>query len=541
MKKIVTIVAVLLLVACLACLLVACNHEGMDFEDAEITVTNFSPAKLATSDMVSEVSALEGLTFVKKNNANTLLLFKKVVNEKERFTLYNIVTDTILVSDSNNSFTLYSYGENSFYTRSALDTMGDYRTSLYDANGNVISFYDSYGTEQYTYVSSAIPTVEHLTLDVFSFANNYYRVDHDKDAIKRIRTKAPLSDYNYYFYKNYTDDYYYQIESSRVLVFNKNLQLVTTYYPQGSYDDITISVLADGNLLVQTVLGLMDEDKNYTYISDGRKYEMKTYIYDVEDKDAVEKEFNYLIVSSDPAKMSEQDFKLNADNIAVLYPIEDERLLDGNNDKMVVSLSNKLRIQGRLDKMIDNQVPGTTFTTLNEYLVYTTSEGNTLVKSDGTVIGTVNNLNKNKRNDTFFAVGGKIYNYNLDFLYDFDANGYSDVLWMNNSLILAKVVDDKTVYFRYDTSMVSPTQITMSSTNFVGLFGSKYVYSIAGTVDEKTVYTYYNDGGEMINGFPTSCSMGCIAVNDEKAFYLYYGHVHDDVTDTDVVRYYRLA
>ena len=153
----------------------------------------------------------------------------------------------------------------------------------------------------------------------------------------------------------------------------------------------------------------------------------------------------------------------------------------------------------------------------------------------------MNNVNDNKRNDSFFAVGGKIYNYSLDFLYDYAANDYTDVLWMNNAVILSKVVDAKIVYFRYDTSMISPAQITISSTNFVEVSGSKYIYAIAGTLNDKTFYTYYNDGGELVNGFPTSSQMTRVAQNEKKQMFFYSATVHDSLTDSDIVHYYRLA
>ena len=539
MKKIVIITAIVLVVACLFGVLVACSStKGLTFKKAEIGV-DYTPKMTVASSNVSEVSDLARWSYDWNENG-ILVVATKYVEDANHYALYNVKTATTLISDTTDEINTYSNGTNAFYTRSAKDVLTQkYRTTLYDAKGTEIKYLDAASAEQGAFISQNVPEVNHVTLDVYSFADNYFRVTEDGDGVERIGRKSDLVSFNYNFSDdyNFNDKYYYQIQGNRAYIFDKSLNLVTAHYVTGDYDSLRIYVMENGNLLVQTTLELMDEDKNYTYIYEGKKYEMKTYIVDAEDGDVTEKKFEYRIGNFVSASaLKGEGITVDAENVAYLYPIEDERLSMNNNDCMVVSITNKLKVKGRFDQMINGQIPGSAFETVNGYLIYRTAAGNKLVKTNGEEVGYIAYETKN---DSFFSKNGKFYNFELAMIFDYNTEGYSIVRWMNNSVILSKVVEDKTYYYRFDTSMTTPKQITTSTTNYHNI--SNYIYAISTVVDAKTVYTYYNEKDEVLSALPSTALVTLRANNADEECAIFTASIYSPEQDAWFTHFYRVG
>ena len=376
MKKIISVIAVILVLTCLIGVFAACSSSGgISFRRAKIKIDHTAPAVLATGNL-AEVTPLLGTTAQNTSPNDVLVLTGRQTDQATLFSLYNVETGTMLATDTTDTFTLYAYGDNAFYLRSSLNpATNKYATTLYNAKGEAIKFIDEAGAEQESYVSNGIPAVQNVTMDVYSFADNYFRIDDDSYAISRIRRMPALSDFAY----NFTDSgekYYYQININqrRALIFDKNLDLVTSYYVHGSFNNLSINVMQSGDLLVQTTTNLMAEEKTYTYIQNGVKVLLKTFIVDAKKGTESEKKFDY-VVQNLFAVSEDDDVVVKADNVATLAPIENERLLSGVNDVMCVSLSNSLTIKGRFDQMIDNQTPGNFPDSINGYLILRTPMG----------------------------------------------------------------------------------------------------------------------------------------------------------------------
>lgn len=531
MKKSISVIAVVLVLACLVGVFAACSSNGgISFKRAKIKIDHTAPAVLTTANL-AEVTPLLGTMNQNTSPNDVLLLTGRQTEQATLFSLYNVETGAMLATDTTDTFTLYAYGDNAFYLRSTLNpATNKYATTLYNAKGDAMKFIDETGAEQEAYVSDGIPAVQNVTMDVFSFADNYFRMDDDSYAISRIRRMPVLSDFAYNFTDS-GDKYYYQISvgQRRALIFDKNLDLVTSYYVHGSFNNLSIFVLQDGDLLVQTTTNLMAEEKTYTYIQNGVKVLLKTYVVDAKKGTATEKKFDYLVQNL-VAVSEDDDVLVNADNVAVLAPIENERLLNNANDVMCVSLTDSLTIKGRFDQMIDNQTPGNFPDSINGYLILRTPMGRKLVTTDGKVIGDFSYQNYN---ETLFSKGGKLYSFDLKMVLDYTKEGYVIESWMNRSVILSKNTTAGKVYYRINAEMSEPKAISAANDPVYVL--SDYFYAVRTATATGFSYAYYNENDEVLTGIPTDSLASVVASNGDKDFVLLSSTV------AGVKHYYRLS
>ena len=528
MKKFLTITAIVLVVVCLMGVLAACGStKGLSFKKAKISIDHTAPATF-TSANVAEITALAGKDVVSTNGM--LIVVSKLNNENVTVrTLYNMETDTVLATDTTDQIRLYSKGNNSYYLRVKNNALtGLYDTVLYNSKGEEIKYVSATGEEKTIYSSAESPAVENVSGDVVFFADNFFRVPRKGNTVERIGRQSGLVEFNYNFTTS-NDNYYYQIDNGagRAYIFDKKLNLVTTYFAHGDYDNLNINVLESGDLLVQTTTELMDEAKDYTYISNGKKYLLKTYVVDAKKGKETEKKFKY-VVGGLIAITKDSAVKFNGDNVALIFPIEDDRLLNGANDAMTVSLSNNLKVKGRLDQMIDNQLPGTFPDTINNYLLLSTPLGAKLVTTSGKVIGDFA-CDNGSFNEKMFTLNGKLYDFNLKPLFDYEAEGYALAGWMNYSVILSKNVDGNLIYYRFDSSMTAPKALSSATTTFTRI--GKYLYSLR----TEGTYTYYNEKDEVVTGLPTATNINQSLGNSEKECFLYRATIEG------TAHYYRIA
>ncbi len=502
MKKLITITAIVLVVTCLVGVFAGCSgaSRGVKIKKAKVTTSNVDPDLFAS---VKEISDLAGLDLDNSNSNQVFTLARKYEEGKYRYTLYNnvedstvfkgVILDEVEVYDC--AYTTTTYSDNDMAT-----------TILYDAKGNIVSYKDASGEaqEKFTGPKTEIPELTPVSENIYLYAGCYYRVDTDNRKIEFIKRQSEMAtnDYDGFTYSN--DNYYYNITDTAAYIYNKKLDLVTSYYYASSdglyyFDENNYKqrvglrrarVLESGDLIMQYFYQEPDSEKSYDLILDGNKYSMKTVIVKAKNGKVSEKKFKYVITGlyandvnwNDPVKYGK------VENFATLYPIESKKLLKGVNDNLVVSLSNRLSIKGRLDKMIDNQLPGTMAQKLNNYLVFQTKTGYKLVTTSGNVVG---DINLDNYNQSFFDLNGKLYDFSLKMVYDYEAKGYEISNWMAHSVILRKDGE----YYRFDKD--EPVLICSTSATFSYI--NKSIYQVTGDS-----FSYYNDKGEKINNLPNT-------------------------------------
>lgn len=537
MKKFLIITAIVLITACMVGVLTACNSSIW----ADISV-DYTPKIVVSSANASEVSGLVGTNMINEKRGILVLAGKyNATLGKTLYSVYNVELNRMIVTESPNEIKLYGNGNNAFYISYVKEAGSDvYTTSLYDSKGSEIKFFGADGTEVKVYMSKDEPAVTPVTLDIYTFADNYFRVPKNGDSVVCIGRKSSLINFNYNFNEqfNNNENYYYQFTGNRAYIFDKSLNLVTAHYVTGDYDNLNFYPLENGDVLVQKTILLMNEDKDYTYINNGKKYLMETYIVDAEDGEVSDKDFDYRIGFAATDSYIKQNFNITLDveNVAVLYPIEDKRLSMNANDGILVSLTNNLEVGDRFDQMVNGQTPGSFFSGINGYLRVDTPLGSKLVNTDGEEIGYIS---CDQYNDSLFKSGTKIYNFELKMLLDMQTEGYSFVSLMNNSVILSKGTNADKVYYRFDASMSAPKQISNATTSYHAI--NAYIYATSTVVNTKTVYTYYNEKDEVISSLPSDALIDEESSNQKKECAFFSASIYSVEQDAWVTHYYRVG
>ena len=548
-KRIITIIAIVLAVACLVCVLAACNSasKAIKVKSAKIKINYVEPTVFASSN-VSEITELAGWNLAGGTDVLTKFSKYNATLESNTYLVYNLKTNSVIVEATTDDIVIRTSGDNACFTRSKTDLVtGKVTTTLYDMKGNVVKYKDASGADQESFVGEDEIEFEFLTSDIYEYADCYYRLDPDSDTVTFIKRKSDMSDYEYSF--NATNDkYYYEMPHdeewnliSGVFVFNKNLDLVSSYYYESNDSMVGPYFLKNGNFVIQYVFDQPDSAEEYTYISEGKKYLMKTVVVNAKNGKATEKKFDYKIRNLWANEQEEDDevtVSKSIENIARLYPIKDQRLLTDSNDRLYVSLSNSLKVKGRLDKMIDNQTVGTDFDTIKDMLLIETKTSTKLVTTKGKVIGDVE---IDASNNSYIVRNGKFYDYNLNLVYDFGKDDYTLERMLNNGAILRKENETSTDYYLYING-TDPTKLTSKSAtltvDYVSV--SRYIYALKSTTLEKTTYTYYNEKGEELSGLPATV-IANVYGNGRDQCYIYSASVPNATTAMNETHYYRIA
>ncbi len=536
MKKVFGIIAIILTMICLTTVFAACGTEkGISFKKAKIEVTREEPVIFGESN-VKAVSSLLNMT--KDSTANgTLFLAGKVdANGDDVYTLYNLVTGETLVEGTHDIINVQGHLDNVYYTRTSVDPATQVcSTTLYTGKGEAVAYTDASGAERTAYLSSVaeIPAVTILdpTADVIVFADNYYRLEKDGFGLKRIRDAGIFA-----FTANitdFTDDYYYALDpvAGTAYVYDAKLDFVSGYYTKGNTNACAMWVMESGDILVQVRYLMMDEASEYTYISGGRKYLQKTYIVDAKTGKATEKKVNYRITAF-AAVTKDLGYELagGIKNIATICPIEDELLMNGANDSMRVAMDNRLNSKGRLDQLIEGQLPNDLFGTVYGQVFVNTAEGPILLSDSGKALGNLAVVEA--ANESYYLANGAIYDHSMTLVYDYAAQGYSFEREMNHAVLLEKNGN----LYRYGAGASEPTLIGAKADVFTL---GKHAYGVKKTVGEDLLRDYYSENGTLLLG-----SMNGTLVNDmsnaDANVYLYY-IVTTDASGALVRTYYRFG
>ena len=545
MKKAVKVIAIVMAVICLVALFTACNSSGgISFRKAKIALT-YEPSAVSAADRSGLIGKLDERAY-SGESANGILFVGRKLNalNENAYTVYNVATGVTLVEDTTDTVSVYSFGDyNAYYTISKADVLqGTRTTTLYTGNGTALKCVNAAGEETNGYVTSSddpVPAVTVVTSDIILFGNCYYRLSRTSCDITFIRAKTGLFSFNTNI-TNSNDKYYYNITANRALVFDKNLDLVSSYYAHGNYNASSIFVLESGDLLVQLTYARMDDSKDYTYINGVNKFLLKTYVVNAKDGSAKEKDVDFLVLALD-SDFSDNNYSFNgsARNFAQIRPIEDEMLMTGANDTQRVLLTNSLSIKGRVDQMVDGQTPNTVFNPLNENLRFNTPAGTKLYTTGGKEIGSAAGIDD--FNDNYIVTSGKLYDNSLNLVFDYTAAGYSLYQMMAHNVILSKTVIGVTHYYLYKGGD-APIDLNPTA-NLAFKVMNDHFYEIATTDNtmNETTYTYYNENGDAIL---SGLKANLIEMSSATAYeaYLYYANVPVTGGAGGTVRqYYRIG
>jgi hypothetical protein len=364
-----------------------------------------------------------------------------------------------------NSLSVYGFTVNE---STFLLVCGDKTTSLYNSNYNLIAS----ANERITSVT--------YNLDLFDFDGTIYSAYGDNATMVDKSAFLPAI-------STFTDTvagYYYVINTGEVHVYDSNLKWLSSWVKESSQYTASTFVLANGNVLIQQTRQLPNDAKKFTYYN-GSKYELTSYVMNPKNGKLTSVNLDFKVIEAAYNDEEFSSFNDKIKNVAVIYPIENQVLLNGDYSYKLVALNNNGTIKGYI---LDN-LPGfgagdfTWFT--NERFAYLgVSSQVYITDKSGKLVATFNDWGA--YNNVGFITDGTIYDWSFNSGYNYKDDEMTLVATLNNSYILEK----DNLYYRY--SQNGKTLIGRAENVTINNYDDYYV------VKDGLSYGVYNSTGNKL-------------------------------------------
>lgn len=512
MKK--RVVSLLALLLCAVFVLGSCGANIKAPEFAEVyTGSNYVADAAFTAQ--TKVAELEGATVV-GFNGNFLLFSKADDAGLVTYTAYNVaagstalkVTDTAALKNRVELVRLPRDEENVVFRVVAEDTAtSQTTTSLYDVTGALIK--GGVKGEQF------VTTMTNLVV----FDDVYYTVADGK--LTELAKKNPLGK-DYPSFSEYNELYYYGANRSGVEVYSAtDLSLVKVFpfsekYFSSDFEPMWF-VLESGDIFFQGGYRLPDDASEYDFLKNEKKLAFDTFIFEVESGDVKELDFEYYV--EDVLASNSVDYLYSVEqgtapimefeNIFYVYPFADEHLEYNEYLEEIFLVSNDGKIEGTLSEYLpagNTDLPEPVAN--GKFILSDRTENDYLLNADGTVVGEAN-CDEDDRNANYIVAGGKIFNYDLAEVYDYEANNYELVAILADTVLLQREVKaaDSSSYeyclFKDGsvTTVVSADKKAATPIACTNFFTASYLEN------DKVVYIVYSSNGAQVLSLNTPISV----------------------------------
>ena len=361
-----------------------------------LAVTKFDPASnavdgaAATGDVVTRVydmatdKVIVTLTDSKSVETVPATVEGAEATTKDVYTknYVDIISSKYFAAMSVSASSFGDYSGTSNYFGCPLSPSYEYTLKIYDVSGNVVDTFqntklkslagnDMAGFDS-AYVggsSSAIindykevKEYASKSIDLYAIGTKLYRYDSEynselvKDygleAMPNIKSMEKVGDY----YLEYAGEGTY-------VVYDKDLAKVYDYCAPQYADNETkekVVLFSDGSLLVQYLVQLDQHDEKFDIrMSTDVKYDLVTYFVTAE-KTKELKNVDYYIYAVDASVEDTEGKRVyseSIDNLAIIYPITEDKLLDlGAGNRKLVLMSNEAEITGEI--VTEDKIPG---------------------------------------------------------------------------------------------------------------------------------------------------------------------------------------
>lgn len=266
----------------------------------------------------------------------------------------------------------------------------------------------------------------------------------------------------------YNDTYYYVVNGNshktQVTVYDHDFNVCTTWMTPEYVDsegvmtewglpDFMVYLLNNGDLLCQYALILPEDADHYdiSYSYDGVIFKLDLVSKLISAKNGKEKDLDldYMVAAvktnqdlyDKDAEKEDNVFNNKFENIALVYYIENEKLVISNDKADIVLLNNKAKIEKSL-KMVDHQVAEWANKVGDDlYEVETLDGGMALIRANGKVVHFFNNAME-VVGGTYLIGKRAVYDMDLEVVYDLVANDAEVEAVMNDVIFIRKPTTD---------------------------------------------------------------------------------------------------
>lgn len=502
---------------CVVTVLASCGASTMKFEkvvgdgtynDENPTLT--AAAKLELKGDLEEIEDYSGdLVLLKDTSSETFL---------STYTVYNVATNaTVWTGTESRSATGDNYTAVNYWVQ--IEEV--YHTSIVMVMKVTVDYVDGTPKEpQYDCRLLTATGVEFISLTDVDVANmaDSWRVEDLLCVDGKVYRVAEDGSVAYAFdwseLRHTPDDdlkkvgeFYFDIESTSILIYNATLDLVTTYAKPSYIDEdyFEFYALANGNVLVQYIEDLGEFAEDYDFMKDGKKYDLHSFLINAESGKIKELKLDFYIAAINFRNTSNEDnwcYNEKIENIAYGYFIEDQRLNTRHMVGKVVSLTNKGKIAGVIDDLIPNMQAGyMQQVATNRWVVCNLADEYFLINEKGEVLGEITNaLSNGYNNSNAVVINNKIYDWDLNMKLDLTKEKVDsdDVEIMNHSVLFKNEDGEWKLYINGEVkTLINKATAEEGKRTLTKL--SKALYMITDTATEGTTkYEIYNDAGTLL-------------------------------------------
>ena len=459
MKKLLKIMAIAISVIVMATCFIACGDQKdapLDF--VKVTRTAKSYTKATEVDM-------KGYTILRQTD-HYVEFVKEVEQDgdvKYRHVLYDLdlkkVVDTVDFYSSNAVF--------SYIDKVAVNTTEQYAIE----NAGITLYYKGKATE----VKGATYNEVDVEYDLLKADNNIYRLkDSGLEKLNPVKV-IDIEDIEYA-----SGGYYYVEDDGNFIAYNSNLNVIGRVLVPNRAESTFVNVLANGNLVVQTIYDGTADD--YDVLVQGDYFKYETQIYNVREARLEDIDVNYLfqtIIPMEEIVLEGMELEVEGiDNLGMGLEIIDKKANDESAATRVFNVSNAFEVSS-FEK----------FHTAQDYdfTIPVAKDRFALILVDGTVIivnqyaETIVHLAEFDIDDItsdYIITDDKIYDMNGKVVVDLAGDGYTLDYVFNTNVMLRK----ETTYEKTYAGDSTPT--TIIQTEYF-LLKDNQLISIAKTNNDK--------------------------------------------------------
>lgn len=454
---------------------------------------------------VTELEDFKGYTLVGHSGPLVYL-----ANSKSEHKIYNLERDKVVLS----------FGEE--LTRVSFIT-------AYGSHFAIVITYEDNKSQTVVYSESGVGSeVVKYALDKDSIKASHDLIQIDR-TVYRIDLEGELSkvteyssrDFSYPDFIAAVGNYYYEVNESKILIYNKNLGLKSSWVCPYS-DGQNAIPLENGDLLVQYTIPTPADAKDYDLYYEGEKRELVSLIISAKDGSEKEIKSEYLFVttlynaSESSARLDGKTIKYK--NCLFAIAIEDKRLRDG--ELLILAVDNGGKVVERLNAATFDPTQGLPEQIGEEHYAYKSIDGKWCVANrDGKLLGRIASIDTVYSN--YILDRGRVFDFNFENTFEYTKDGYTLVHAMEHGAIFEK--DDDHWLWTAEGGLVEAYEETTSSNQLAMIRGASY-YVVRSGRPASYEYSIYSDTGVLLHTFDDMISDvmehdDAIVVHSGSSFY----------------------
>lgn len=437
-KKIVILVCLLACVAALIVLVVSrVGTPTIDF-------LTLSGSIETPQTNISALEKIEALCGARTDAKDALVLYEKTDADglKTQYVL-NIESGGVVASFADtqqvkHTVQLHLAENASWYSVCSVATaQGTERFSL--------SFFDAEGTcfaEKTDLSSAAFDALAYDTvLDLVLLDREVFRAGKN-GAFKRAFTLETFASLPKFEEK--AGNYYFIEEDGAFFVYDADASLTATYRIPAAAQNFKRFYLSDGALLMQYVTAEGEHSDDYTYTENGQKYKLHQTLVSARNGEKTVLEdipIFILKIFSEDSSFREQGLNANIDNLAIGYPVKDGVLEKNDYYIKSVLLSNRGRVTSSVGDIIPAMQGGLIFgIAKNRWVAKNLVGEHYLLNEWGSIVGRFPSDYETAVEiaGKIFVYKQKIYDWDLNLLYDMEKNGVVSHTVVGGSVLMEK-------------------------------------------------------------------------------------------------------